>query len=147
MLFMFTTHISSGELEQRDTLISPWLTLGFPLKSGFKGHITVRSLGPPPDQPAFDRTRSSPSASSPIIQDAAPTSWRAFCATSAQRVRHRQSTTFAPGSAAGPSHSLGPPGDMAHVRRALANALVAWAAMRFPPPPETLGWSNSAHST
>ncbi|KAH8149534.1 uncharacterized protein LAJ45_06614 [Morchella importuna] len=50
-------------------------------------------------------------------------------------------------SAAGPSHSLGPPGDMAHVRRALANALVAWAAMRFPPPPETLGWSDSAHST
>ncbi|KAH8144257.1 uncharacterized protein LAJ45_11770 [Morchella importuna] len=60
---------------------------------------------------------------------------------------HRQTTTFAPGSAAGPSHSLGPPGDMAHVRRALANALVAWAAMRFPPPPETLGWSDSAHST
>ncbi|KAH8150749.1 uncharacterized protein LAJ45_05445 [Morchella importuna] len=78
---------------------------------------------------------------------AAPTSWRAFCATSAQRVRHRQSTTLAPGSAAGPSHSLGPPGDMAHVRRALANPLVAWAAMRFPPPPETLGWSDSAHST
>ncbi|RPB07242.1 hypothetical protein P167DRAFT_579439 [Morchella conica CCBAS932] len=87
------------------------------------------------------------SASSPITQGAAPTSWRAFCATSAQRVRHRQSTTFAPGSAAGPSHSLGQPGDMAHVRRALANALVAWAAMRFPPPPETLGWSDSAHST
>ncbi|RPB07332.1 hypothetical protein P167DRAFT_549826, partial [Morchella conica CCBAS932] len=42
------------------------------------------------------------SASSPITQGAAPTSWRAFCATSAQRVRHRQSTTFAPGSAAGP---------------------------------------------
>ncbi|KAH8144499.1 uncharacterized protein LAJ45_11474 [Morchella importuna] len=74
------------------------------------------------------------SASSPITQGAAPTSWWAFCATSAQRVRHRQSTTFAPGSAAGPSNSLGPPGDMAHVRRALANALVAWAAMRFPPP-------------
>ncbi|KAH8144913.1 uncharacterized protein LAJ45_11034 [Morchella importuna] len=86
-------------------------------------------------------------SSSPITQGAAPTSWRAFCATSAQRVRHRQSTTFAPGSAVGPSHSLGPPGDMAHVRRALANALVAWAAMRFPPPPETLGWSDSAHST
>ncbi|RPB12628.1 hypothetical protein P167DRAFT_573999 [Morchella conica CCBAS932] len=63
------------------------------------------------------------SASSPITQGAAPTSWRAFCATSAQRVRHRQSTTFAPGSAAGPSRSLVPPGDMAHVRRALANAL------------------------
>ncbi|RPB07350.1 hypothetical protein P167DRAFT_579372 [Morchella conica CCBAS932] len=87
------------------------------------------------------------SASSPITQGAAPTSWRAFCATSAQRVQHRQSKTLAPGSAAGPSHSLGPLGDMAHVRRALANALVAWAAMRFPPPPETLGWSDSAHST
>jgi hypothetical protein len=36
---------------------------------------------------------------------------------------------------------------MAHVRRALANALLAWAVMRLPPPPETLGWSNPAHST
>jgi hypothetical protein len=35
---------------------------------------------------------------------------------------------------------------MAHVRRALTNALLAWATTRLPPPPEMLGWSHSAYS-
>jgi hypothetical protein len=36
MLFMFTTHILLGDLEQHDTLISLWSMLGFPLKSGVR---------------------------------------------------------------------------------------------------------------
>jgi hypothetical protein len=87
------------------------------------------------------------SASSGITQGGAPSSWRAFLAPSAYRVWHRQCTPLVTGSAPGVPNLPTPPGDMAHIRRALANALLAWATVRLPPPPETLGWSDPAHST
>jgi hypothetical protein len=36
---------------------------------------------------------------------------------------------------------------MAHVWRALANALLAWIDMRLPPTLEMLGWSDPTHGT
>jgi hypothetical protein len=86
-----------------------------------------------------------PSASSGITQGAAPSSWRVFCAPSTYHVWYRQCTPLAPGSAPAVPNLPAPPGDMYHIRRSLANALLAWAAMRLPPPPETLGWSDPAN--
>ncbi|KAH0607865.1 uncharacterized protein H6S33_001917 [Morchella sextelata] len=92
----------------------------------------------------WSRERSS--ASSHITQGAAPSSWWAFRTPSAYRIWHHQSTPLTCGFAPGAPNLPAPPGDMAHVRKALTNALLAWAAMRLSPAPEMLGWSDPDHS-
>jgi hypothetical protein len=87
------------------------------------------------------------SASLRITQGAAPSPWQAFRTPSIYCIWHHQCIPLAPGSALGVPNLPAPPEDMAHVRRALANALLALAAMRLPLAPEMLGWSDSANSS